>query len=184
MFKVIIIDDEVHAQEVVEMLLNKYFPEKFSIEAKCSSVDEGIKRIHKAKPDLVFLDVQMPEKGGFSLFEHFGNQIDFEVIFTTAHEKYALRAIKYQALDYLLKPIDPIEFEETISKFESKFEEKSVGKKVDELKEKMESLNILSFPTQEGIYFIDHDEILYCQSEQSYTKIFKAEGSNLLVSES
>ncbi|WP_113926084.1 LytR/AlgR family response regulator transcription factor [Cognataquiflexum aquatile] len=178
MFKVIIIDDEFHAQEVVELLLKKYFPNKFSIEAKCCSVEEGIKQINSIKPELVFLDVQMPEKNGFSLLDHFGKKTDFEVIFSTAHREYAFEAIKHQALDYLLKPIDPVEFVETIAKFEEKWE----GKKVKNVKEKMESVNILSFTTQDGIYFMDYDDILYCKSEQSYTKIFKADGTDLLVS--
>lgn len=184
MFKVVIIDDEIHAQEIVEMYLNRFFPNKFSVEAKCFSVEEGIKEIKVHKPDLVFLDIQMPDQGGFSLLEHFGKQLEFEVIFTTAHQEYALKAIKHQALDYLLKPINPDEFSEAIAKFESKIEGTSVVRKVDEMKEHLASVNIICFTTQDGIYYFDYDEILYFKSDQSYTRIYKVDGSELLVSKS
>ena len=119
MIKAIIIDDEINAQSLLEKTLDRYFPNKFNIVEKCISVDEGVQAIKKYEPDLVFLDIQMPEKNGFELFKHF-EVINFEVIFTTAHDKFGIKAIKRSALDYLLKPINHLELAEAVKKFEKK----------------------------------------------------------------
>ena len=99
MIKVVIIDDEINAQIVLEKTINRYFPNKFSVVAMCNSVNEGVKCINEFNPELVFLDIQMPGENGFELFKYF-KIINFEVIFTTAYEKFALKAIKCSALDY------------------------------------------------------------------------------------
>jgi len=181
MIKVIIIDDERHAQESLELLLLRYFPGRFEILAKCSSVDEGVVQINQTKPDLVFLDVQMPLKNGFALFEQL-KVVDFEVIFTTAHESYALQAIKFSAFGYLLKPIDPEELQATIARYEDKIAAGCITKKLDLLMNNMDSHGMQVFSTDEGMEFVHNDDILYCKAENNYTHIYCRDKARLLVS--
>ena len=119
MIKVVIIDDELSAQNVLEKTLLRYFPNKFNIVAKCHSVDSGVIAINNHVPELVFLDIQMPEKSGFELFKQF-DLINFEVIFTTAHNRFAVQAIRQSALDYILKPINHIDLGDAIKRFEER----------------------------------------------------------------
>ena len=119
MIKTIIVDDEFNAREFLEKLLHRSFPNRFLVLTKCESVDEAVIAIEKFNPELIFLDVQMPEKNGFELFKEI-KSINFEVIFTTAHSEFAIDAIKCSALDYLLKPIAAIDLIDTIKKYDSK----------------------------------------------------------------
>ncbi|UJH92322.1 response regulator [Antarcticibacterium sp. 1MA-6-2] len=119
MIRTVIIDDEINAQNFLEKTLEKSFPNKFNIVEKCNSVDSGVTAIKKYGPELVFLDIQMPEKNGFELFQYF-DAINFEVVFTTAYNQFAIKAIKRSALDYLLKPINAVELSEAVKKFENK----------------------------------------------------------------
>src|SRR5690606_38895011 len=101
----------------------------FIIVEKCVSVDSGVLAIKNHEPELVFLDIQMPEKNGFELFKYF-DVVKFEVIFTTAHDKFGIKAIKRSALDYLLKPINHLDLAEAVKKFEKKNEGSSAQKKL------------------------------------------------------
>ena len=107
MIKAIIIDDEVHCIDTLSILLADYCPE-VEVMDKCMSAKKGLEAIEKIKPELVFLDIEMPVMNGFELLEQF-KQIPFSVIFTTSYDQYAIKAIRFSALDYLLKPIDPKE---------------------------------------------------------------------------
>jgi class 3 adenylate cyclase/CheY-like chemotaxis protein len=107
MIKAIIIDDEVHCIDTLSILLADYCPE-VEVMAKCMSAKKGLEAIEKLKPELVFLDIEMPVMNGFELLEQF-KKIPFSVIFTTSYDQYAIKAIRFSALDYLLKPIDPKE---------------------------------------------------------------------------
>jgi class 3 adenylate cyclase/AmiR/NasT family two-component response regulator len=107
MIKAIIIDDEVHCIDTLSILLADYCPE-VEVMAKCMSARKGLEAIEKLNPDLVFLDIEMPVMNGFELLEQF-KKIPFSVIFTTSYDQYAIKAIRFSALDYLLKPIDPKE---------------------------------------------------------------------------
>src|SRR5580765_6113568 len=107
MIKAIIIDDEVHCVDTLSILLTDYCPE-VEIMEKCMSARKGLEAIERLKPELVFLDIEMPIMNGFELLEQF-KEIPFSVIFTTSYDQYAIKAIRFSALDYLLKPIDPKE---------------------------------------------------------------------------
>lgn len=107
MIKAIIIDDEMHCIDTLSILLADYCPEVTVLE-KCNSAKRGLEAIEKYQPELVFLDIEMPAMNGFELLEQF-KQIPFSVIFTTSYDQYAIKAIRFSALDYLLKPIDPKE---------------------------------------------------------------------------
>ena len=179
MIKAVIIDDELSAQNLLEKTLERYFPNKFNIVEKCNSVDSGVLAIRKHEPDLIFLDIQMPEKNGFELFRYF-DVINFEVIFTTAFNQFAIKAIKRSALDYLLKPINHLDLSEAVKKFESKSEGSFAQKKLSLL---LENLNVndqnvskIAFPTLEGFELIHSNQILYCKAESNYCCIKKIDG--------
>jgi len=114
MIKAIIVDDEVHCIDTLSILLADYCPEVEVME-KCMSAKKGLEAIEKLNPDLVFLDIEMPIMNGFELLEQF-KQIPFSVIFTTSYDQYAIKAIRFSALDYLLKPIDPKELISAVHK--------------------------------------------------------------------
>src|SRR4030095_579961 len=107
MIKAIIVDDEVHCIDTLSILLADFCPEVEVLD-KCLSAKKGLEAIEKLKPDLVFLDIEMPVMNGFELLEQF-EQIPFSVVFTTSYDQYAINAIRFSALDYLLKPVDPKE---------------------------------------------------------------------------
>src|SRR5215467_463288 len=107
MIKAILIDDEVHCLDTLNMMLSDFCPEVQVLE-QCVSPKKGLESINKSQPDLVFLDIEMPMMNGFELLEQF-ESIPFSVIFTTSYDQYAIKAIRFSALDYLLKPIDPKE---------------------------------------------------------------------------
>ncbi len=179
MIKAVIIDDEVNAQNLLEKTLEKYFPNKFHIAEKCTSVDSGVLAIKKHEPELIFLDIQMPEKNGFELFRYF-EVINFEVIFTTAYNQFAIKAIKRSALDYLLKPINHLDLAEAVKKFERKNERNFSQKKLSLL---LENLNVndqnvhkIAFPTVEGFELIHTNQILYCKAESNYCCIKRIDG--------
>ena len=114
MIKAILIDDEVHCIDTLSILLSDYCPE-VEVAEKCLSAKKGLEAIEKAKPDLVFLDIEMPVMNGFELLEQF-KQIPFSFIFTTSYDQYAIKAIHFSALDYLLKPVDPKELIKAVHK--------------------------------------------------------------------
>src|SRR5688572_9847047 len=117
MINAILIDDEAHCLDSLSILLNKFCPE-VQILQRCLSVKQGLDASVKHKPDLVFLDVEMPSMNGFEFLEQF-TPIPFSVIFTTAYDKYAIKAIRFSALDYLLKPIDSKELIAAVQKVEA-----------------------------------------------------------------
>ncbi|GAA4325719.1 LytTR family DNA-binding domain-containing protein [Pontixanthobacter gangjinensis] len=184
MIKAVIIDDEINARELLEKTLHRYFPNKFNIAEKCASVDAGVLAIKKHEPELVFLDIQMPEKNGFELFKYFEN-INFEVIFTTAFNQFAIRAIKRSALDYLLKPINKLDLADAIKRFEARNKESFAQKKLSLL---LENLNVndqnvskIAFPTVEGFELIHANQVLYCKAESNYCCVKKIDGCTNVI---
>jgi two-component system LytT family response regulator len=114
MIKAILIDDEVHCVETLSLLLSEYCPD-VEIMERCKSAKEGLAAVKKHNPALIFLDIEMPAMNGFEFLEQF-TEIPFAVIFTTSYDQYAIKAIRFSALDYLLKPIDPNELVSAIKK--------------------------------------------------------------------
>ena len=115
----IIIDDEKNAREALSKIIERYLNTKIKILYAADSVKEGVFAINKYNPDIVFLDIEMPEENGFKLFDYF-DIYNFEVIFTTAYKQYAIDAIKFAALDYLLKPINYIDLRDVLTRLEKK----------------------------------------------------------------
>jgi two-component system LytT family response regulator len=181
MIKALIIDDESKAVNLLKMTLEKNFPGKFSVETALYP-DEGLAKIQSFKPDLVFLDIEMPLMSGFDLLASIP-EIDFKVIFTTAYDQYAIRAIRYNALDYLLKPINPGELNEAINRFiKQKDESKEVyEQQLENLFSNKDHKN-LAITTYDGVIFLEIDNIIRCEADLNYTKFILTGNKNFLSS--
>src|SRR5215204_4445239 len=118
MIRCVLIDDESNSLEMMEWLLKTYCPQ-VKIEAMCNAADKGIQAINEFKPDVVFLDIEMPHMNGFDMLEQF-DKLFFDVVFCTAYDQFAIKAFRYSALNYLLKPVDPDDLKETIRRIEEK----------------------------------------------------------------
>lgn len=185
MIKTIIIDDENSASEFLEKMLQRYFPNKFYVCSLCESIDEAVVAIETYQPDLVFLDIQMPNKNGFELFKEV-KEINFEVIFTTAHSEYAIEAIKRSALDYLLKPINYIDLLGAVTRFENKSKKESQQKQFNVLLENIDTGDVahkkLAISTEIGIEFVKFNSIVYLEAQNNYTKINLLDGTTIIAS--
>ncbi|OOG71113.1 LytTR family DNA-binding domain-containing protein [Algoriphagus sp. A40] len=183
MIKTILVDDERHALESLKMLLERLFPEQFEFLALCNSVDQAIPAIQQHQPELVFLDIQMPQKNGFALLEVMP-QREFDVIFTTAYQDHAIAAFKQAAFDYLLKPIDSLELQKTIIRYLEAKKSDPVQSLLENLSNQMEGLDIVAFSTLEGMEFVHFDEIKYLNADRNYTTIYLENNRKLLISKS
>lgn len=185
MIKTVIIDDENSASEFLEKMLQRYFPNKFYVCSLCESIDDAVIAIETYQPDLVFLDIQMPNKNGFELFKEV-KEINFEVIFTTAHSEYAIEAIKRSALDYLLKPINYIDLLGAVTRYENKSKKESQQKQFNVLLENIDTGEVahkkLAISTETGIEFVKFNSIVYLEAQNNYTKINMLDGRSIVAS--
>ena len=182
--KAIIIDDEVNAREMLEWLIKTYCP-SISITRLCSSGEEGLKAIQETAPDIVFLDIEMPHLNGFEMLEQLKTDPEFELIFTTAYDQYAIRAFKYSAFNYLLKPIDPDDLQDTIKKLElkrNKTSKEQLNLLIEQVKSIKPSVQRIALTTNDGLRFVNTAQILYCQAESNYTNVKLENGEKILVS--
>lgn len=186
MYTAIIIDDEYLAQEVLKKLIQRIFPGKFDEIYCANSVNEGVELIRKHNPDLVFLDIHMPNEYGFQLFDYF-DEIKFEVVFSTAHSDYVMEAVnKWGCLGYLMKPVSINDLKIVIERFETRFVEKkqteaniidaTVVESTAQSNVIKSSLNqeygILLFSTSNEIIFIKITDIVYCKADDNYCEIY------------
>lgn len=184
MIKAIIVDDEQRSRETLNGLIDRYCPEVFVI-AQATGCKDGIEKTKKFDPDIVFLDIQMPDGSGFNFLEAF-DKFNFEVIFTTAHDQYAIMAIKYSALDYLLKPVDPDELKIAINTFLQKKDKGQINKNIkvllDNIKSPQNDAKKIILSTSEGMHIVNTDDIIRCESDDYYTNFFFLNGTSLLIS--
>lgn len=182
--RAIIVDDEEGVRESLRTLLELYTPQ-VEVVAEAGSVGEGLFQIGRRQPDLLFLDVKMGDGTGFDLLEKAG-EIDFEVIFTTAHGEFALNAIKASALDYLLKPIDYDELTRAVQKFGQRRQtvhwNESIQAGIDNSRSGEEGIQKLMVTTQEEVYFLDISHLIYLEGDSNYTHLFLKDGSKLTAS--
>lgn len=182
MIRSIIIDDERHSRATLKNLISE-FCENVEVVAEADGYKSGVEIIREYKPDLVFLDIQMPDGNGFRVLED-TRDVEFEVIFTTAYDSFAIKAFKYSALDYLLKPIDPTELQNSIEKVnKSKTADVNPGiemllKSIQE-KKRPDKLVLSTF---EGMHVVNISEIIRCQSDDYYTRFFFLNSKEILVS--
>lgn len=184
MVKAIIIEDEKMSRETLRRLLEKYCP-TVEVVAEADGYRKGMEEIRKYHPDVIFLDIQMPDGSGFRLLEEL-EDIDFEVIFTTAFDQFAIKAIKYSALDYLLKPIIPQELTEAIQRVERKKADNAKRRieavATDNLKMQDDRNHKIVLSTSEMLHVISVDDIIRCESDNYYTNFYFIDGRKLLVS--
>lgn len=185
MISCVIIDDEKPARDALELMLSHYFSEKVKVLGKSESLKEGVFLIYKHKPDLVFLDIEMPEENGFSLFNYF-QEVNFSVIFTTAYKEYAINAIKVAALDYILKPVSVDDLKEAIALYEKKqlawISVDSIEKLVNHLNPAVANMEKVAFPTFNGFQLEKVNSIIYCKADQNYTNVHTISGKVIMVS--
>ena len=183
MIQAIIIDDERHSCDALKMLLEKCCPQ-IQVAATCHSAKDGIAKISELKPDLIFLDIEMPHMNGFQMLEQIPT-IDFEIIFTTSYDQYAIKAFKFSALDYLLKPVDREELEKAVQKISKKINP-SISQQLEILLQKINQPSVpvlrIALPTMQGLEFIPVESIIHCTSSNNYTEFFLTDKKKLLVS--
>lgn len=179
--RAVIIEDEPEAKYMLQALIEKYCPE-VQIIGEASNVKEGVALIERLLPELVFLDIEMPGERGIHLFQYF-DKIDFEVIFTTAYDQYAINAIRLSALDYLLKPIGLEELRGAIERFQEKQNNKQLYRSLyQQLSKPSETVpKRIALPSKNSFLFLDVDEIMYCQADGSYTNFITNEGKKHVV---
>ena len=182
--KAIIVDDEAGCREALNNLLVKFCP-GVQVVAKANSAASAYEEIIKHKPQLVFLDIEMPKGNSFELLSRF-SEIDFDIIFITAFDHYAIKAIKFSAIDYLLKPVDPDDLKAAVNKLHSKKESQQLLQ--DKFKILLENIKPESKPKKvaiadgEGLIFVNIREIIRCDSDGNYTYIFLENGKKLMAS--
>jgi two-component system LytT family response regulator len=183
MLKSIIVDDELKSRESLRILIED-FCEGVKVCALCQSVDDGIAAIEEHKPDVVFLDIKMQRETGFDLLARIP-EINFEVIFTTAYSEYAIKAFRFSAIDYLLKPIDIEELKLALSKVTRKLND-DISSRLTHLLQNLRSTTSenykLALPTSDGLFFVKVSDIVYCEASSNYTEIITSDGKKHIVS--
>ena len=184
MITAIIIDDEASSRNALKQKLTNHCTDVL-ITAECENGEEGIKNIEEKKPGIVFLDVEMPRMNGFTMLQQLHNR-DFELIFITAYDHYAIKAIKFSALDYLVKPVEIDDLKAAVEKAAQKRKHSAGNERIDLLlqnlmNEKKEQQRI-AIPSMEGLQFISMSDIIYLEAQSNYTVIYLTDSYKLTVS--
>lgn len=182
--RAILIDDERANLENLQILLTKYCPEIKVIETS-NSINDAYYKINLHRPDLIFLDIQMGKTTGFDLLNRLEEKT-FEVIFVTAHDNYGIQAVKFAALDYLLKPVDPDELIIAVSKAErrnaTKISTEQLNFLLNQLKLTEPKVRKIALPQQNEIRYVSIDEIVRCVADNTYTYFYLSTGEKILIS--
>lgn len=178
----IIIDDEERARNTLSSLLLNYCPE-VSILAACSNVPDGVIAINKHKPDVIFLDIEMPDYNGFELLGFF-REIDFDIIFVTAYSEYAIKAFEISAVDYILKPIDIDQLKNSVEKLKQKKLHSQMQEQIELLKEsyKGDDIRKIALSMSNGLTFVEIADIIFLEADGAYTNFFLKDEQKILVS--
>ena len=185
MYKAVIVDDENRSVETLKSIIEQFCSSELEVAGSANSVQEAYPLILATSPDIVFLDVEMPHGSGFDLLEKFAKPT-FEVIFTTGFDHYALTAIKFSALAYLLKPINIEEVQEAISKAKKRIEGKNTQQSfehlIKNLRHPRDKTNKIPISVVNGLQFVPVNSIVYCEADDDYTYIHLTENQKLTVS--
>ena len=181
MLKAILIDDEPDSIRLLALQLKANCPQ-VEIVGQYTSSMEGLQAIRSLKPDLVFLDIEMPEMNGFELLDQLDN-IFFSLIFVTAYNEFALRAFRFSALDYLVKPLDTSELQEAVKKAEKhqRIDQRQIEMLRSQLQRQQQPQKI-AVPFHTGVVFVELKDLVYCEAEGNYTKLVLANGKTYLLS--
>jgi two-component system, LytTR family, response regulator len=183
MITTILVEDETQSRELLTKLIQKYCKD-VEILATAANVKQAVEVINKHRPDLIFLDITMPDGTGFDLLEKV-SPITFDIIFTTATDKHAIKAIKYAALDYLLKPIDVEELKTSVHKLIQKKSNlntvENLSQLLSNLRDSSDSYQKITLPTGNAYEIVYTKDIIRCEAEGSYTSFFMTSGKRYLV---
>ena len=185
MLRAVIVEDEMHSRESLKNLLRDFCP-KVEVCGAAGSIEEAVPLILSVQPSLLFLDIELQNGTGFDLLRRLPD-MDFDVVFTTAFEQYAIQAIKFSSLDYLLKPIDIDELQEAVAKALQKQNKDQNKTQLEVLLANLESQrpgpqNRICLATAEGLEFLQLEDILYCEANGSYTNFHLRDGRKIVVS--
>ena len=183
--RAILVDDEPDGIRTLKKLLELNCPE-VEIVATCSSAADAISKLEEAKPDLVFLDVRMPGGSGIDMLAEL-SEIDFEVIFVTAHDEYMLQALQFSAVDYLMKPVDEDLLKEAVQRVEERLKGKKNSRQGEILLHNINKVGYplemrLCLPTQKGFTIVKLEEIIYCEAQRSYTIFRLVNNKSIIIS--
>lgn len=185
MLRATIIDDEPYCCEILAAMLESDCPD-INIVSICNNGTDGLAAIRQHSPDIVFLDVEMPKMNGFEMLEQLP-QINFHLVFTTSYDQYALKAIRFSAIDYLLKPVDREELKNAIEKVRQRIPiplPQQLEILIQKIKQPSHPVNKIALPTMEGLQLIPIESIVSCESDDNYTNLKLKNGSKLLVTRS
>jgi two-component system, LytTR family, response regulator len=186
MIRILIVDDEPSAGNILKLLIEKHIPTSKEI-LYCNNPQEAVSVIASFQPTLLMLDIEMPHMNGFDLLNRIGSW-DFDVIFTTAYDKYAIKAIRFSALDYLLKPVDIVDLRNAINRhivkkqFPAHQQQQLVGNLLTNLQQKDQSSFKLALNTMEGVFFFEPRDIIRLEGESNYTRFYFTSQKPILVS--
>lgn len=180
--KALVVDDEKHARVLLRKMIEEYCEEVVVLD-EAEDVPSCVKLIHKYKPDLIFLDIEMPGHSGLELLDFFGDEDPgFSVVFTTAYHQYAIQAFKLSAIDYLLKPIEPTDLMDVLDRFKKiKGNIRTQLEYFKTITSGVANTNVL-VPTSSGLRFINMDEIMYIQADNTYCEIMLSSGRVIIAS--
>jgi two-component system, LytTR family, response regulator len=183
MINAIIIDDEIHCRKTLQMLLKEYCPD-VRVTEQCSDAESGLIAIQRHKPDLIFLDIEMPNMNGFEMLEKI-TEINFEIIFTTSYDQYAIKAIRFSALDYLLKPVEREELQRAVQKVSQRLQfpiPQQLEILLQKIHQPISPIQRIALPTMEGLQMIAVSSIISCASDSNYTVFFLKNKQKIIVS--
>lgn len=186
MIKAVIIDDEKDSIDTLKWKLENYCPD-VDVVASFENPAEGVKYLKENPPGLLFLDIEMPMLNGFDVLEEIGRNISFDIIFTTAYDNFGIQAVKFSALDYLLKPVQNKELKDAIEKHLKKVQHKIPAEQIDILlnnvqAERRGKRGRIALASKESIEFVDPQDIVLCEASSNYTTVFLAEGRKRVIS--
>lgn len=184
----ILIDDDANLRAGMRQMLSRYAPD-ISIIGEADSVQSGVETIDRLKPQVLFLDIQLTDGTGFDVLEklaEMNGKITSQVVFITAHEQYAIKAFRFSALDFLLKPVDPEELQKVIGKIKNVLSQSDNYAHIDLLLEnirrKVDNFKRIALSTSDGIHLFEISDIIRCESEDNYTKFFIKNSKPILIS--
>lgn len=181
--KAVIIDDENKARKLILALLKDEYNDSI-VTYEAEDLVSGCQLIKEIKPEIVFLDIEMPNHSGLQIAEFLEpNELNFQLIFITAYNEYAVQAFKLSAVDYLLKPIDILEFKNAVEKAKQNIQKGNITNKLDELKKVFNqlALNKMVLEVPKGVLFVSHDDIIAFEADGMYTKVFMQDNSTQLI---
>ncbi|GAP43514.1 two component transcriptional regulator, LytTR family [Lentimicrobium saccharophilum] len=187
MIRTVIIDDEARSRETIREMIRLYCSNA-EVVAEAEDVRSGISVIRAQKPDLVILDIKMPDGSGFDLLRQI-MPVDFRVIFVTAFEEYAIKAFKFNAVDYITKPVDPIELQVAIDRVSKIIETGNINNQLQKMmdgfgKPAPQDNKKIILKTADTIHVLEFDDILRCESDRNYTVFILENGERIMVSKS